>query len=203
MARSLVCSLVLAAGAAALPLAAQPFEVAVVGGQTLQGGKSLGSYVDSSTFQTVTAGLKDGFNLGFRMTLNQWKFFGHEFGYTYNRAQLQFAGSGTTSEQGMGIHIGGYNFVAHALPEGSRIRPFLTGGGHFANYVPPGASATYGQGDTKFGFNYGGGVKVRVGQNFQIRFDVRQYQNGQPFGLTGASGLAKMTQISAGFGLAL
>ena len=46
----------------------------------------------------------------------------------------------------MAIHQGGYNFLLYATPEGTRIRPFATGGVVFANYVPPGASATSGGG---------------------------------------------------------
>ena len=58
---------------------------------------------------------------------------------------------------GMAIHQGFYNFLVYATREGKRVRPFATGGAHFANFVPPGATATYGQGDNQFGYNYGGG----------------------------------------------
>jgi hypothetical protein len=35
----------------------------------------------------------------------------------------------------------------------------------------------------RLGYNYGGGVKVKVTEMFMIRFDVRQYQNSKPFDL--------------------
>ena len=141
--------------------------------------------------------LTDGFRFGFRFGFNQGKRFGHEVQYAYNRTQLK---QGTT-EQGMAYHQGGYNFLYYITPEGSRIRPFGTGGLHFSDYVPPGSSVGSGGGSNKVGLNYGGGVKVRVGSFFGIRFDVRQYVNGKPFGLPLADGLLRQTEISAGFGI--
>src|SRR5205085_1253479 len=54
------------------------------------------------------------------------------------------------------------------------------GGVQFSNLVQLGASAQYGQGENKFGVNYGGGIKFRVAQNSQVRCDIRQYETGQP-----------------------
>src|SRR4029453_17143581 len=110
--------------------------------------------------------LDDGFRLAFRLTLNSWRLFGQEFGYAYNRTHLLLDGQ---DQGGMAIHQGFYNFLVYATPEGSRFRPFAVGGGHFSNFVPPGSSATQGGGDTKFGVAYGGGLKVRVGEKWQVR----------------------------------
>jgi hypothetical protein len=101
----------------------------------------------------------------------------------------------------MAIHQGGYNFLLYATNEGTRIRPFATGGVGFANYVPPGASATSGGGSNKFGVNYGGGVKMRITSLFGARLDVRQYTTPKPFGLPLAQGWIRQTEISAGFGV--
>src|SRR5206468_12786309 len=49
-----------------------------------------------------------------------------------------------------------------STPEGSKFRPFFTGGVGFNNYSVGGSS------NTKFGINYGGGVKVRVGPKYAI-----------------------------------
>ena len=145
--------------------------------------------------------LKDGFRLNFlRMTFNQRKFFGHEFGYAYNRTQLSILGS---QDQGMAIHQGFYSFLLYGTPEGSRIRPFATGGVHFSNFVPPGSSATQGGGSTKFGFNYGAGLKVKLTQIFGLRVDFRQYNTGKPFDLPLVSGRLRQNEISASFGLLL
>ena len=139
---------------------------------------------------------EDGWRLNFRLTINNWNYFGQEFGYGYNRTKLNLQGQ----EYGkMAIHQGFYNFLAYATPEGSRIRPFATGGGHFSNFVPPGASAQYGQGENKFGYNYGGGIKTRVTDKFLFRVDFRQYVQGKPFGDSfPVDGSLKLNEISAG-----
>ena len=146
--------------------------------------------------------LEDGWSVIFRLTVNNWVFMGQEFGYTYNRTKL------TIQNQefgGMAIHQGFYNLLVYATPEGSRVRPFATGGGHFSNYVPPGASATQGQGENKFGVNYGGGIKVRVSEKFLFRVDMRQFLNGKPFGdfFPGVSGSIRQNQFSAGLSFVL
>lgn len=143
----------------------------------------------------------NGFRFGFRFGFNMGEHFGHEVQYAYSRTQLKF-NTPPVSELGMAIHEGGYNFLAYATPEESRIRPFATGGVEFANYVPPGSSATYGGGSTKFGFNYGGGVKMRVSGPWAVRFDIRQYSTPKPdFGLSLVSGWVHQTEVTGGFGV--
>jgi hypothetical protein len=71
-------------------------------------------------------------------------------------------------------------------------------GVHFSNYVPPGSSAQLGGGQNKFGIQYGGGIKVKISGPVGIRFDVHQFTNGKPFGLPGASGWIRQTEVSAG-----
>lgn len=144
--------------------------------------------------------LSSGFRFGFRFTFNNEGFFGHEAGYAYSRTKLQINIT-PVSEQGMAIHQGMYNFLVYFTPDGTRVRPFVTVGGHFANFVPPGSSATSGGGDNKFGFNYGAGIKARVTGMWAIRADLRQYHTGKPFDLPQASGLIRQTEVSAGFGV--
>ena len=144
--------------------------------------------------------LTNGFRFAFRFCFNQGDHFGHEVQYAYSRTHLQYNDQGGAN-QGMAIHQGGYNFLGYLTKEGSKIRPFGTAGVQFSNFVPPGSSATSGGGDNKFGFNYGAGVKARVGSKFGVRFDVRQYASGKPFGLAMKSGMLRQTEVSAGFGL--
>jgi hypothetical protein len=176
----------------------QTFEVWFNGGQSLLSNKGLGSTITAAQGGTKNDfKLEDGFRFSFRMALNNDSHFGHEVQYAYSRTKLNAFGS----EQGMAIHQGGYNFLLYATPEGTRIRPFATGGVMFANYVPPGASAAQGGGDNKFGVNYGGGVKVRVTSMFGVRLDVRQYTTPKPFDLELREGWLRQTEISAGFGV--
>src|SRR5579863_6170757 len=142
----------------------------------------------------------NGFRFGFRFAFNTRSHLGHEIQYAYSRTNLKYNDQGG-AEQGMAIHEGGYNALIYATPEGSRIRPFGTGGVHFSNYVPPGSSAASGGGATKFGFNYGGGVKVKVTSMWAVRFDLRQYTTPKPFDLPLQSGWIHQNEISAGVGI--
>ena len=144
--------------------------------------------------------LKGGFRINFRLALNTGTRIGHEVGYAYNRTQLAEIGA---VDQGMAIHQGFYNFLYYATKEGARVRPFATGGVHFSNFVPPGSSAGQGGGNTKFGVNYGAGIKVRLTSIFGLRVDFRQYATGKPFSLPMANGWLRQNEISAGFGLLL
>lgn len=177
-------------------LSAQTAEFSMHGGVSRLNNKNIGS------LGTDNYSLKDGWRIGFRTTLNTYRFFGHEFGYAYNRTQLR--NETQNAEFGMAIHQGLYNFLAYATRDGAAVRPFVTGGVHFNNYTPPGTSVTSGGGSTKLGFNYGGGIKVRVSPILAIRFDTRYYQNGKPFNfLTNRSGLMGQLEVSVGFGFVI
>jgi opacity protein-like surface antigen len=176
----------------------QSFEGAISGGVSrIGGGGDLGSFDPTGA---TRASLDNGFRLAFRMSFNPKKLIGYEFGYAYNRTNLAITGSGS---EGMAIHQGFGDVLLHATPEGARLRPFVAGGVNFSNFVPPGQSAQYGQGETKFGFNYGAGLKVKVAGPWQVRFDVRQFNTGKPFGLLNNDGRLLQTEISVGIGFML
>lgn len=168
-------------------------------GQSLLQNAGLGSPFSAGAKDDVE--LDDGFRFGFRIGFNNDTIFGHEFQYAYSRSKLLFL---RQNLGGMAIHTGGYNFLLYATPEGTRVRPFATGGVLFSNYVPPGASAAQGGGSTKFGFSYGGGVKVRIGDRWAVRLDLRQYTTPKPnffaAPLYNVSGWIRQTEASAGFG---
>jgi hypothetical protein len=190
----------------------QTFEGSASVGESLQSNATLGqiaSNVISGGAGTSTYSLNNGFNIAFRLTLNSWKFFGQEIGYSYNRTHLNLAAfnptdasQGTESLGGFAIHQGFYDFLVYPLPT-SRIRPFAAVGIHISDYTPPGSTAGFDQGNLKFGINYGGGVKIKVKGPLGIRFDVHQFANGKPFSLPGASGLIRQTEISAGVAVML
>jgi opacity protein-like surface antigen len=157
--------------------------------------------------------LGNGFRFGFRFGFNWKDHFGHEIQYAYSRTSLSCNDVGsdvcllyespTAIKEGMAIHEGGYNFLAYGTKEGSRIRPFGTAGVEFANYVPPGQSAAYGGGSTKFGFNYGAGVKIKLKGFWGMRFDFRQYTTPKPFGFPLANGWVHQEEVTAGVGVFL
>jgi opacity protein-like surface antigen len=145
--------------------------------------------------------LTDGFRFGFRFGFNVKSHLGGEVGYAYSRTHLRYNDVQPAVEQGMAIHQGTFNAMAYGTREEARFRPFVTGGVGFANYVPPGASATSGGGSTKLGFNYGAGVKMKITGFWGARVDVRQYVTPIPFGLALASGWVHQTEVSAGVGV--
>jgi hypothetical protein len=174
----------------------QVAELSFGGGENIIGGGDIGSGYS----------LTGGYRIQFATTLNPWRFMGYEFGYAYNRMQLHYTDpvSGEkTDVGGMAGHQGFFRFLGYAVPEGKRIRPFASGGVHFTNFVPPGSSVTSGGGNTKFGVNYGVGIKFIILPNWLIRLDARQYLTGKPFGLEGASGYLRQNEYSISLAFAL
>jgi hypothetical protein len=161
-------------------------EISLGGGASSFSGGSPGTGVD----------VDGGFRFEAKLTLNTYRFFGHEFGYAYSQSTYK-----VPDEVSVPIHSGTYNFLVYGTPEGSRIRPFGTGGIGFASFFPPGASVYYGNQITKFGFNYGGGIKARVSSIIGIRFDVRQYNLSHPFEFPGRSGRLLQTAYTGGVSL--
>ncbi|MCL6507711.1 MAG: porin family protein [Bryobacteraceae bacterium] len=195
--RQLMMAAVLACGTVCF---GQALEAGVSGGGSLLRNNLL-TTVDTGT-ASVPVSLKDGFRIALRLTLNTYRFFGHEGGYAYNRTKLDL---GAFGEPGMAIHQGFYNFLVYATPEGTGVRPFATGGVHFNNFVPPGASVQTGGGVTKFGLNYGGGIKARISPMFLMRFDVRQYHTPKPDFFVGPEpqGWLRQLEVSAGLAFTL
>src|ERR1700730_9961794 len=185
-------------------LFAQSFEAGISLGESVLGNSVLSpDILTPGAAAGSNISLKNGFRFGFRIGLNPYRYMGAEFGYAYNRSQLHLDGP-PASEQGMAIHQGFADGLIHATKEGSRIRPFAAAGLNFSNFVPPGASASYGQGQTKFGFNYGAGVKVKVATNWLVRFDFRQYETGKPdFNVFNPHGRLFQNEISVGLAFAL
>ncbi|MGD1094413.1 MAG: outer membrane beta-barrel protein [Bryobacteraceae bacterium] len=149
--------------------------------------------------------LTNGFRFGFRFGFNIGDHLGAEVGYAYNRTQLQFntatAGVPPGTQEGMAFHQVGFNGMYYLTADRDKIRPFVTAGIHFDNFVPPGSSL-YGGGSTKFGANFGGGVKFHIHGIWGGRIDVREYVNGKPsFGFLDNSGALWQTEVSAGVGI--
>src|SRR5439155_15904547 len=174
---------------------AQVGEVSLSFGDSIFKDNKLGFTSDLSTQYKMV----DGFRITARLTLNTKRFIGHEFGYSYSRSKIGLVGA--PDQVGTPIHQGFYDFLVYGTPEGFRIRPFATGGAQFSTFVPPGASVTYGTGTTKYGGNFGGGVKVKVSSLFAVRLDARDYVTTKPFDLAGKSGALHQIEVSAGLAL--
>ena len=181
-----------------------------MGGDTLMsnggiGTDQCGSGTTTAICQSIGAtsndvALTDGWHFGFRGGFNSGEHLGYEVGYMYNRTNLKFNDAGGT-EEGMAYHQVAFNGLYYLTSPDAKVRPFGTVGVGFTNYAPPGSSAAYGGGSTKLGFNYGGGVKIKLTDKFGLRFDLRQATTPKPLGLELASGWLRETEISAGFGI--
>ena len=185
------------------PASAQYAEMGITGGYSRFRDGELASFAlfggGSESYE-----LDGGIRVGFRMSFDFRRYFAHEIAYNWQRAKFRIA---TVTEEGAStgilesnssIHHYYYNFVAHATPRDSRVRPFVTGGGGFSSFVPPGASALSGQGDTKLGYNYGAGVKFLLSDRYGLRFDIRDHVTGKPF-FQGLDGRLHNIETSATF----
>lgn len=205
---------VLAAALACSPFAfAQSFEASVGGGQTIVPTKN--GVIGTSTVDPASGNytMKGGFRIALRMTINSGRFLGHEFGYAYSRTSLDTPATtlpaagislGPTTVPARTIsvpsHQGFYDFLVYAVPEGKLIRPFACGGVQFTAFSQPG---DYGNHETKYGINYGGGIKVKVKENWGFRLDARQYNMSKPFNLPNASGRLLLWEFSGAVSFSL
>src|SRR5215471_3161156 len=197
---------------------AQSFEASMSFGESVFASKNADIGTADVDPASGTYRMTDGFRIGFRMTLNSWRFMGHEFGYAYSRtgvsapATTTTTGTGlpnqpgstqTTPAQNISVpsHQGFYDFLLYAAPEGFRIRPFAAGGVQFTAFSQPGAY--YGNRETKYGINYGGGIKFKVKEPWGLRLDVRQYNMGKPFKLYNNNGRLLMWEFSGGISFML
>lgn len=190
-----IVTVLLALGA--LPAFGQGAEIGVTVGWSNFTNNSIGQdiqFADDPVDYTVD----DGIRIGARMALNTRDFIGHEFSYAYQNSNLDILDQSYGS---ISIHNIYYNFVLHATPEGSAVRPFITGGAGVTVFNPPGFSSFSGAGDNQFGYNYGAGVKFRLTGIYGMRLDIRDHVTGKPFDLPNNDGRLHNLEISAGFSL--
>ena len=179
--------------------AAQSAEIGVSVGRSNFSDRGIGSITSFEAGQTAVT-LDNGIRIGARLALNTGYFFGQEFSYSYQDSGLTFGGGPADSMTVQNVY---YNFVVHATPDGSPVRPFGTGGVGVSVFFPPGLSSLSGGGQNKFGYNFGGGLKFKLNPIFGLRLDVRDHVTGKPFGLAGASGRLHNVEYSATFSLLL
>lgn len=189
----LIWTTCLLAALAAVPAASQSLELGITGGfgslgdnnlSSLQGGTGPGQTPTGDIVPDLSEifSLDNGVRIGARMAFNPRVFIGHEFAYSYQHSSLKQLVSSTETDLGsVRSHHAYYNLVLHALPEGYIFRPFVTGGGGFSSFFLPGLSSLSGTGDTKFGYNYGAGLKFNF-FTYGLRFDMRNHVTGKPFG---------------------
>jgi hypothetical protein len=185
-------------------------------GESILSGSGLGTDLAfSGTSNDIK--LDNGYRFGFRFDFNLGDHYGAEVGYAFNHTDLDFnaaaasvigAGTGTTTvgsatpiSLAMHMHQVMVNGMYYPLTnDKAKVRPFLTAGFGFDNFVPPGGQAY--SGSTKIAANFGGGVKMHIKGMWGARLDVREYISPKPsFGFALNSGALWQTEISAGVGI--
>ncbi len=178
--------------AIALPLAAQ----APSGGTTTYGKHEVNIFGGGSFFQRQDArpylDLGRGGTVGFRLTQNWWNYVGIEEEvnvHGVNNATFTKPNSFDTVSFGTRQRQIMVNPVFHFTPRDSRVRPFVTAGAG-ANWLVPTDEARNqalrldGNGlgapvNLKTGvgvlFNYGAGLKAKLGERVGLRFDARGF----------------------------
>ena len=192
----------------ALPALPQSAELGIsVGYGTLKDGE-----ISSQQFAgggSDAYSLSNGVRVGGRMVFNTRQFLSHELSYAYQHSNLGFLQEGGDEPGSADLgavrtHNMFYNMVLHATPSGMLVRPFVTGGGGFSSFFLPGIPSFSGYGDTKFGYNYGAGIKLNF-FTYGFRVDVRNHITGKPFGryLPNVSGTLSNLEISVTYSLLL
>lgn len=209
-------AIILALGAFSSAAWGQAGELWVSGGASLFQNSGLGTDLAFSNSSNDIK-LDDGWRISFRFNFNVGDHYGAEVGYAYNHTDLVFnpaaavilGGTGVTTvgsssssaSLGMHMHQGTFDGVYYPFTtDKAKVRPFVVAGVQFDNFVPPGGQSY--NGSTKFGANFGGGVKVHVKGMWAVRFDAREYVTGKPsFGFANNSGALWQSEISAGVGI--
>lgn len=170
---------------------AQRWEFSVSGVTTNLGKPKMGSLSTTDNKDTDTS-LRGKNGLAARLTFNHHGYFGHEF--TYMVHYIDFRTTVKTQDEDdeevvttqsysdhVRTQIGAYNFLIYMMPQGERWRPFFTAGLESVRWGGPKFSAWPGGGSKNFGFNFGGGLKIKLFKHAQLRIDVRDYLSGKPY----------------------
>jgi opacity protein-like surface antigen len=138
-----------------------------------------------------------------RMTLNFSDYLSHDLSFSISRANVKVDLAGENLfDNSSTIGQGMYNLLVHATKDGSKIRPYVAGGGGLVLFYPPGAGLFSGVNTVRPGLNYGAGVRFQATDAFHARVDFRQTiaPNPRLFQGQDASGLFRQNQVTFGIG---
>lgn len=197
---------------------AQRWELSVFGAYPRWGRSLLGSLSDTPV-DTDTR-LKGDYTYGARVTWNSKGYYGQELGYSIQRMTFRTNYTTTTDtvtttqllEDRIKVQQAFYNVLVYFMPAGERWRPFVTGGAQAYRFGAPRFAQWPGGGSKNYGFNYGGGIKLKLFPHTLMRLDVRDYIGGKPYdvqlqfaqpttGFSNAGGHIHLLEGSVGFGI--
>jgi hypothetical protein len=207
-------AVVAAATMTALP--AQTWEVAPVAGYLKLSKKSIGSAVtnDPKIDDTQLHSLQPAY--GIDITRNTVGYYGFEAGFLRSKARMDTklipaSATDRVTESGT-VYLNQFSFngICYFMPKEEWWRPYVTAGVQVAMFGKPRVPDWPFGNSRKLGFNFGGGIKVRLFKSGVARFDVRDIMTGAPYDLqlpTSASGgfssvgLFRQLQGSVGIGI--
>lgn len=192
---------------------AQTYEVSVMSTRLHISKADLGSISEEDKKDDDTK-LRGHTGLGVRVTWNTKGYYGHELGFTKNRATLTTAMRETVGkvveetvlEDRIIIENFWYNFLLYMMPRGERFRPFISFGGQMHRYGKPRFEEWTRERVRSYGVNYGIGLKIRLFKYGLLRLDMRDHIGGKPFDLefeefSKTGGIMRQQEYSAGVGL--
>jgi hypothetical protein len=179
-----------------MPTWAQVAEVSASLRRSQISGNDLGSF----GFAELPVRLDSGFGVAARLDLHSGRWIAHELSYGFDRDDLALAGE---SQGAVTVHQFFYDLMLHLTPRGAAVRPFVIGGLGFSGFFPPETDLVQTAGITKFGFNYGGGLKFKLNRLLGLRVDVRDHISAKPniLSLPDVGGKLHQLEFSAGVSL--
>jgi hypothetical protein len=163
-----------------LPAFAQKYEFGVAGG---------GSFYQSHTVTNpkgdASAGFENGWAASVAVGNNMYSHVGGEIRYTYLHNNAKLTSGSTKAAFGADAHAIHYDFLIHATPVGSTIRPYVAAGGGIKFYRGTGTEVPFQPlsnialltktTEVQGMLSVGAGVKVALTNRMIFRVDVHDY----------------------------
>lgn len=176
-----VCSLALAPAALA-----QKWEV----GGGAGGGFYTSQDVKHDDGTSASAKIETGVTAGAWLGMNSNGHFGGELRYAYQRGDLSLERAGIHATFSGDSHAIFYDFLWHTAPQGADVRPYFAFGGGVKIYRGVGTEALT-QPLSRYALltktneyqglaSVGVGVKMKIGDRWQLRLDVHDYMTPFP-----------------------
>ena len=162
------------------PAFAQKYELALAGG---------GSFYQSHTVTNPKGDASAGFDNGWAGSVavgnNMYQHVGGEVRYTYLHNDAKLSAGSAKATFGAESHAIHYDFLIHATPVGSTIRPYVAAGGGIKFYRGTGAEVPFQPlsnialltktTEVQGLLSVGAGVKVALTRRMMFRVDVHDY----------------------------
>lgn len=190
--------MILAVGlVAGMPALAQRWEFGAGAAGTFYTGKD----VTTGSLKAKT-GFKSGWGAAGWLGNDMHAFIGGEIRYMFQKNDMKLESGGTNYAFGARSHTITYDFLLHAAPRGSKIRPFIAAGAGFRGYQGTGREVAV-QPLSNFAFltktsewvpvvSVGGGIKFHPSKKLGFRAEFRDYISPIPNSVIAAAPGAKL-----------